>query len=350
MRSLSAISLVLLLLLASASAQQLSLEDEIRIAEARRLSDAVSEKVWPGWRMAPFSILLVTDTTEFLIGHPKAPDGFEKVGHSDRLNSEIYTRPRKFPTNLLATFPAFGDGLPVIVIGQPQNTASKSNVAWIITLMHEHFHQLQSSQAKYFQDVSALGLSRGDQTGMWMLNYDFPYEQAASEFAELKARLLEALNTTKKGQFGSKAAAYILARKKFMAGLKEDDHKYISFQLWQEGMARYTELKVAEAAAHYRPSSGFSKLSDSGSFVVISEKPWSFESFPVIGAKLRSSTLEELEKTKLDQWKRTAFYSFGGAEGLLLDRINPIGGVCTSKISSQQILILKCIEENEVFG
>jgi len=323
MRLLPAIFLLFQLFLSFASAQQLPTDDEIRIAEARRLSDAVSEKVWTGWRKAPFSVLLVTPTTEFLIGHPKAPDGFEKVGHSERLNSDIYARTRKFPINLLATFPASGDGVPVIVIGQPQNTASKTSIAWIITLMHEHFHQLQNSQPNYFQDVNGLGLSKGDQTGMWMLNYDFHYEQTAPEFAELKAHLLEALNITNKREFRAKAAAYVLARKKFMADLKEDDHKYISFQLWQEGMARYTELKVAEAAAGYQPSSEFSKLVDLGSFVIISEKPWYFESFAVIGVESRSSTLEELEEAKLDQWKRTAFYSFGAAEGLLLDRINP---------------------------
>jgi hypothetical protein len=310
MRLVSSVFLLLLLFLTSASAQQLPSEDEIRIAEARKLSDAVSEKIWTGWREAPFSVLLVTKTTEFLVGYPKMPDGFEPAGHSDRLDSDIYARPRQFPVNFQATFPAFDFGVPVIVIGQPQNTASKTSLAWVITLMHEHFHQFQNSRPNYFQDVNHLGLSKGDQTGMWMLNYDFPYGQAAPEFFELKTQLLDLLKTTNKKQFRSKATAYLLARKKFMSGLKEDDHKYISFQLWQEGMARYTELKVAEVAANYQPSSEFSKLSD-------------FESFALGAVKLNSATLKELEEAKLETWKRTAFYSFGGAEGLLLDRMNP---------------------------
>jgi len=40
--------------------------------------------------------------------------------------------------------------------------------------MHEHFHQLQNGQPRYFQAVQDLGLSHGDNTGMWMLNYPFP--------------------------------------------------------------------------------------------------------------------------------------------------------------------------------
>ena len=49
----------------------------------------------------------------------------------------------------------------------------------MLTVLHEHFHQLQQSQPGYFQGVEALGLSGGDQTGMWMLNYPFPYKTPA---------------------------------------------------------------------------------------------------------------------------------------------------------------------------
>ena len=34
-------------------------------------------------------------------------------------------------------------------------------------------------------------------------------------------------------------------------------------------------------------------------------------------------TLDELKKADLASWKRTVVYSFGAAEGLLLDRIHP---------------------------
>jgi hypothetical protein len=58
--------------------------------------------------------------------------------------------------------------------------------------MHEHSHQLQNAQAGYSQAVAALGLSHGDQTGMWMLNYPFPYTNAGvvRTFAELRDQLL----------------------------------------------------------------------------------------------------------------------------------------------------------------
>ena len=42
--------------------------------------------------------------------------------------------------------------------------------------MHEHFHQLQWAQPEYLKAIADLGLSKGDTTGMWMLNYPFPYD------------------------------------------------------------------------------------------------------------------------------------------------------------------------------
>ena len=63
----------------------------------------------------------------------------------------------------------------------------KTSTPWVVTMLHEHFHQLQDSQPNVFQDVMALDLAGGDQTGMWMLNYPFPYkdEKINVEFEQL---------------------------------------------------------------------------------------------------------------------------------------------------------------------
>ena len=62
-------------------------------------------------------------------------------------------------------------------MGQAENTLSKTSTPWIIMLLHEHFHQLQDSQPNFYADVSALNLSGADKSGMWMLNYPFPYDR-----------------------------------------------------------------------------------------------------------------------------------------------------------------------------
>jgi len=297
--------LVFVLLTITAVAQQLPHEDAVRIAEFYRLAAQIQDQIWPDWSKTPAPLLLVTDKTEFLAHAPAPPKGFTKVA------KDIYARPRQFDTHLLATFPAFGP-LAVIVIGQAQNTTVKSSTPWLITIMHEHFHQLQYGQPGYFTAVDRLGLAGVDTTGMWMLNYPFPYDrpEVAQSFSKLRDMLLNTLAQTKPREFQKAAAEYVIERKQVFAQLSPDDHKYFSLQLWQEGIARYTEIKAAEAAASYRPTADYATLPD-------------YEPFGAYAERARAETLEALKGADIRQMKRMFVYPFGAAEGLLLDRLNP---------------------------
>jgi hypothetical protein len=286
--------------------------DRTRLAEAFRLSDQLGDSLWTGWSKAPFAVLLVTPDKEFLIRHPQPSKDFTLIGHDTKLKSDVYYRDRKFATNLLATFPAVG-GVSTIVIGQAENTDSKTSTPWVITLMHEHFHQLQDSQPNFFQDTQALNLSRGDQTGMWMINYPFPYDSPpiSSQFAIMVRLLVEAIETKPQAAFNSKLSEYLAAREKLRQSLSADDYKYLSFQLWKEGIARYTEDRVARwAATRYQPTPEFRKLPD-------------FITFSTAADQVRAGIVRELSTLKLEDYKRVAFYPIGAAEGLLLDRSNP---------------------------
>ena len=286
--------------------------DRIRLAEGFRLSDQLGDEIWPGWSKAPLAVLLVTPEKEFLIRHPQPSKDFTSLGYDSKLKSEVFYRDRKFQTHLLATFPAVG-GISTIVIGQAENTDSKTSTPWVITLMHEHFHQLQDSQPGFFKDTDALNLSHGDQTGMWMLNYPFPYETAevSQQFAVLVRLLLEAMNAKPKTLFTSKLAEYLAARDTLKQMLSPDDYKYFSFQLWKEGIARYTEYSVAHwAAAKYRPTREFQTLKD-------------FTTFSAAASQQHDLIVHELSTLKLENYKRVAFYPIGAAEGLLLDQSNP---------------------------
>ena len=171
------LTIIFLLLAHSISAQQkpsVPEVDRIRIAEAFEIGQTLGNRIWKDWNKAPFAVLLVTPENEFLIRHPKPSQDFTLIGYDSLLRSEVYFRKRTFSPNLLATFPAVG-GVSTIVIGQAENTEKKNSSDWVITMLHEHFHQLQNSQPNYYADVDALNLSGGDQTGMWMLNYAFPY-------------------------------------------------------------------------------------------------------------------------------------------------------------------------------
>ena len=286
--------------------------DRIRLAEAFRLAESLGDRVWKDWDKAPFAVLFVTPEYEFLIRHPRPSKDFTLVGYDPMLRSDVYFRKRIFATGLLATFPAVG-GVSTIVIGRAENTDKKTSTPWVITMLHEHFHQLQDSQPNSYAETEALNLSHGDQTGMWMLNYAFPYDspEVKQQFSVLSRLLVEALQAKNKSAFSTRLAAYLEARRQLQKMLSLDDYKYFSFQLWKEGLARYTEYRMAKLAAHrYKPSKQFRALKD-------------FTSFGTGADQILSAIMKELSTLRLEDSKRVAFYPLGAGEGLLLDRANP---------------------------
>lgn len=243
-------------------------DDRIRLAEAFRMGEKIGDRVWKGWSKAPFAVLLVTPEHEFLVRHPQPSKDFASIGYDALLKSEVYFRKRVFQPNLLATFPAVG-GISTIVIGLPENTEARTSTRWVVTLFHEHFHQLQDSQPDFYTEANALGLARGDETGMWMMNFPFPYEriEVKEQFSLLSRALLDALRSSGRKDFPDKLSLYLAARKRIQELLAADDYKSFSFQLWKEGAARYTEYRVAkEASQRYTPTKEFAALKDFSPF------------------------------------------------------------------------------------
>ena len=287
--------------------------DRIRLAEAFRIGDALGNKIWKNWDKTPFAVLLVTPENEFLIRHPKPSKDFTLAGYDSLLKSDVYFRKRTKQINLLATYPAVG-AISTIVIGQAENTSKRTSAPWVVTVLHEHFHQMQSSEPNYYKEVDALNLANGDRTGMWQLNFAFPYKDAQinERFSALSKLLAETLQTKKKSDFSAKLNEYLEARKAFQQMLSPSDYKYFSFQIWQEGIARYTEWRIAELAARkYKPSKEFRALKDYATFEEVADEI------------LNKQIMASLPMLQLEKWERIVFYPFGAAEGLLLDRANP---------------------------
>lgn len=287
--------------------------DRIRLAETFRLGDQLGDRIWPSWSKAPFAVLLVTPSHEFLIRHPKPSSDFTKLGYDSALKSDVYVRARTMSPSFLATFPAIsGSIVSTIVVGQAENTSAKISTPWVVTLLHEHFHQLQDSQPNFYADVKALNLARGDDTGMWMLNYAFPYDRAdvQEQFAEMSKLLALAVRASRRDR-ARRVRDYLASRAQFQQLLPPDDYKYLAFQLWKEGIARYTEYRIAQLAArNYRPSSEFRNLPD-------------YRSFAEVAQSTGEGVFRQLLTQKLGERKREVVYSLGAAEGLLLDQIKP---------------------------
>lgn len=283
--------------------------DRYRIKEALNIANVFSDSVWAGWSEVPMTVLLVTDSLEYLINHNTPTDDFKSIGYDSLLQSEIYYRPRVFEINVLATFPAV-NGVPTIVVGTPENTG-KSTSAWIVILLHEHFHQYQDLQLDYFTATQALDLHGGDETGMWMLNYPFPYkdENVNILYDKMKKALVSIFDDGE--NFNEKLNKFLVLRNEFKNLLSEKDYKYFSLQVWQEGIARYTELEIANFLSkyNYQPSEKVKQMDD-------------FINFKELSIKLFTKERNLLNGLKLKESHRNCFYPFGAFEGKLLDKLN----------------------------
>lgn len=288
-------------------------EDKIRIKEALRISELYGDSIWNGWNEAPFLVIVVTDENEYLFTDENKTEeqGFTYSEFDTITNRHVFMRSKTFGSNLLATFPAVR-GIPVIVIGLPENTSLSTN-EWILTLLHEHFHQLQQSRKDYFESVNNLGLSDGDNTGMWMLNYGFPYEDKyiSDKYKELVLSAKRIFLEKDEEKIKSEFKNYTGLRDSFKKMLPEKDYTYFSFQIWQEGIARYTEIKAAEmmSKGRYDLMKNHSVIND----FVNADSLY----IQMINKLLRSADVQELNINKRD-----CFYTLGALEGLILDRIN----------------------------
>ncbi|MDX1508732.1 MAG: hypothetical protein R3358_10670, partial [Woeseiaceae bacterium] len=161
------------------------------------------------------------------------------------------SRPASYPAGMFASFPAV-DGIPTIVAGGPAATG-KSPTEWILLVLHEHFHQLQYSQPGYYSGTLALGLDGGDETGLWMLNYPFPYANAAvaSRIKAMANALITALEARNTDAFHDAAIDYWAAREAARESVSAADWRYLELQFWQEGVARWTEAAIARLSAKF---------------------------------------------------------------------------------------------------
>jgi hypothetical protein len=297
---------------AAQSTPRVSETDRVRIREAYHLATELGDRIWPAWHEAPFALLLVTPDFEYLIHHSNPSADFTKMEVDTLLGGPVYFRKRVFNTGMQATFPGV-NGVNTMVIGQAELTSDKTSTRWVLTVLHEHFHQLVYSSAGYYADVAKLGLAHGDDTGMWMLNYPFPYDslRVQQKFTAMTHALLDALAQIDQPALMKKTAIFLRAQHDFRESVPAEASKYFDFQLWQEGVARYTEVMVGDLAAKaYTPTPEFSALPD-------------FTGYGAVANAVRDKIMNDLGSLSLAKSRREVVYSVGAAEAFLLDRVKP---------------------------
>ena len=95
------------------------------------------------------------------------------------------------------------------------------------------WHGAEYSNSGYWSESQALGLAGDDRTGLWMLNYPFPYESTSAAFASLSRELARLVDGSGPGH-REEREAFWRRYGELRGKLKPEDYKYLSFQLWQE--------------------------------------------------------------------------------------------------------------------
>jgi peroxiredoxin len=270
--------------------------------------------MWPGSTAVPMPLLYITANHEYAVGFPKSLEGFQSLERDSLINQSIQIRNRVLDPNLSASFPI--GGFHAVVIGTPASL-EKSPGEWVLVTAHEMFHVLQYSRGAY-EKVKALALG-SESDASWQLNFPFPYKDAdVTRLIHLQSYpIYLALNGTDESELKYNAGTAVEAIRVYQSLLQRQSpdgkfYKYSQFQEWKEGIAFYTEYKIAEAAANasYQPTAAFLELPGFKSYQQIWDETYKGRIFLVKHAGRAAQT-------------RTAFYHLGLGKGLLLDRLMP---------------------------
>lgn len=264
------------------------------LAAARTFASAAGEDLWPGYGAAPFGLLLVESARETLLCRAGGAEGFVAEGVEPATGCPRFGRPPSgLPGNLLAAMPVFGPP-STIVMGTPEATG-RSREAWVHTILHEHFHQWQSALPDYYARVAALDLAGDDDSGMWMLNFPFPYDDAGAgaAFARASLALADALEARGGARFQAAFDRYLAARTALAAQVGARNWRYLEFQLWQEGVARWTEISLGLA--------------------------YPDDAVRASAARLAARVAEQLRAPDLAARRREVAYPLGAGEAMLMD-------------------------------
>lgn len=285
-------------LAASDAGAEPSRDELALIVEARELLHRYGDTLWPGLSAAPDTLLLIQGEAEYLLCHEGPAEGFAAIGNEPQTGCDLRRRDRVLPPQLLASFPLV-DGEPTVVVGTPEATGFDPD-SWMLTLLHEHVHQWHFAEPGLNEATTALDLDGGDQTGQWMLDFPFPYEEeaVASAAGEMAARALAIIGSD--GDVAPDAfEGFLAARATFLAAAGERNARYYQFQVWREGVARWTEMALARAAA-----------TDDARY-----------------AQLAAGQLERMRRGLTDfdlvRDRRVSFYALGSAEAEILERAWP---------------------------
>lgn len=266
------------------------------IADAQAIVRNEGDRLWAGLSQAPLPTLLIAPEGETLFcGLPAI--GFSSIGFDPVTKCMMQVRARQLPIDLAAATDL--GNLSVIHMGLP-DALEATQADWIVTFLHEAFHQYQNVLPGYGAALDRVRARLGKAGEQWVLDYPFPYADPGvkAAFAAMTHSAGQFLSADSDAQAKAAIRSYVDARNRARDAMSPDDWLYYEFQVGQEGVARWTELKLAAGAGNARPDLAIVGKERTGGLAV---------------------SLGAIDSQGLDMWKRSSFYVLGAIEASMLD-------------------------------
>jgi hypothetical protein len=303
-----------LLVSAVAADRNLAPRDLALIEEAYHVWITQADKIWPGASQIRTPMIYVADTEEYALGFDRPLKGFVNAGMASDKIGRVQVRVRTFPVNSSAAFPV--DGVISVVMGRPV-ALGLSPEAWVITACHEMFHGYQHARGSTHK-IRALKIGP-EEDGGWQLTFPFPYRDAdVMRLIHVQGYLLwlasnAAYSDDAKYNVGTAIEGNLVYRARLDSLMPDGKaERYSVFQEWSEGVAAYTEFKIAEAAGttNYQPTAAFSMLPDFQGYASVWKVDYRNRPYLVKHAGRATKS-------------RTTFYHLGMGKALALDLVLP---------------------------
>jgi hypothetical protein len=300
--------------------------DKARLAEALNIKSRLGASLWPDWAASRHPLILWNQAYEFLVDYPGQPPAGWEIVPQDSFNGQAYyRREAKNPQNFAVPV---GDGwagsmaektemdvfmietfrslfptplkqiFPYRVLIQPSETQ-------IGGVLHEDFHVFEQEAAPQKLLKAEAAHRSGDQ-------YEAASEAFKAEFkqeADLLARALQAESNTEAADL-VRQFLQVRENRRNTTHLDQALVDYERWLEWEEGMAKYVEVKAYRLASQtpdYVPLPG------------MADDPY-FKGYK----KFNSRWSQELVQLRNPSGSfETRFYNTGMAESFLLDRLDP---------------------------
>ncbi|MEI6456488.1 MAG: hypothetical protein WCO93_09385 [bacterium] len=287
-----------------------------RIEETYRILEQFSEQVWPGWkdyRDFPFKIEFDNGLV-VLTGHPKPPEGFERIDNYKVAGRDVYADRRNL-SSLPLNYPFTGGGglIPygydttgkmINIVNLRLNSFPADSIVkrsdaitekQILIYIHELFHGFQKSIMEY-------------RAGNLQYNPDVNY----AIYSCIEGR---ALANAYREKDDAKAVGFLKdfveARKlKVSKSMTDLESRQESDDDLMEGTANYSEIRILELL-----SKGYSPG-------ILSEEDPACNGFRETSGLLKSLFTDQLDQNAI--WMSEAkfkCYSYGCAQALMLQRL-----------------------------